>query len=176
MSLVGLVLVFALVRIERGFGQDKCLCRLYIYNCPRPRSILTEPKTTQKRVVSGIMPENTKWLTLWRHCEYSNFYAPGSNDRGHIVIVLSFCLSVVNFNLRYNFWAVRGRNFIFGMHSLLMTPFQMTPMSMIFTLTLKPKIAFWTLLPPGDTLCFTNTPWFLTPIHRKIYILLYKIA
>ena len=32
-----------------------------------------------------------------------NFYAPGSNDRGHIVFVLSVCLSVVNFNLRYNF-------------------------------------------------------------------------
>ena len=36
-----------------------------------------------------------------------DFYAPGSNDRGHIVVVLSVCLfvclSVVNFNLRYNF-------------------------------------------------------------------------
>ena len=36
-----------------------------------------------------------------------SFYAPGSNDRGHIVFVpsvcLSVCLSVVNFNLRYNF-------------------------------------------------------------------------
>ena len=39
------------------------------------------------------------------------YYAPGSNDRGHIVFVLSVCLfvclsvclSVVNFNLRYNF-------------------------------------------------------------------------
>ena len=27
--------------------------------------------------------------------------------------VLSVCLSVVNFNLRYNFWTVRGRDFIF---------------------------------------------------------------
>ena len=35
------------------------------------------------------------------------FLCPGSNDRGHIVFVLSVCLSVclsvVNFNLRYNF-------------------------------------------------------------------------
>ena len=43
--------------------------------------------------------------------DLSAFYAPGSNDRGHIVFVLSVCLfvclsvclSVVNFNLRYNF-------------------------------------------------------------------------
>ena len=35
------------------------------------------------------------------------FYAPGMNDRGHIVFILSVCLSVclsvANFNLRYNF-------------------------------------------------------------------------
>ena len=41
-----------------------------------------------------------------------DFYAPGSNDRGHIVFVLSVCLfeclSVVNFNLRY-----RQRSHIF---------------------------------------------------------------
>ena len=48
------------------------------------------------------------------------FYAPGSNDWGHIVFVLSVCLSVVNFNLRYNFWTVRDRDFIFGMHIPLM--------------------------------------------------------
>ena len=36
-----------------------------------------------------------------------HFYAPGSNDQGHIVFVLSVCLSVclsvVNFNLAINF-------------------------------------------------------------------------
>ena len=58
------------------------------------------------------------------------FYAPGSNDRGHIVFVLSVCLFVVNFNLRYNFWTVRDRDFIFGMHTPLMTPFEMKPRSM----------------------------------------------
>ena len=42
-------------------------------------------------------------------------------------IVLSVCLSVVNFNLRYNFWTVRDRDFIFGMHTPLMMYFQMTP-------------------------------------------------
>ena len=71
------------------------------------------------------------------------FYAPGSNDRGHIVFVLSVCLfvclSVVNFNLRYNFWTVSDRDFIFGMRTPLMMPFQMTPRSM----TLWPWLWPW---------------------------------
>ena len=58
----------------------------------------------------------------WNH----SFYVPGSNDRGHIVFVLSVylfvCLFIVNFNLRYNFWTVRDRYFIFGMHTPLMMP------------------------------------------------------
>ena len=52
---------------------------------------------------------------------------PGSNDRGQIVFVLSVCLfvclSVVDFNLRYMFWTVRDRDFIFGMHTPQMMPF-----------------------------------------------------
>ena len=52
---------------------------------------------------------------------------PGPNDREHIVFVMSVCLSVVNFNLRYNFWIVKDKDFIFGMHTPLMMPFQMTP-------------------------------------------------
>ena len=64
----------------------------------------------------------------------SIFYAPGSNDRGHIVFVLSVCLSVclsvVNLNLRYNIRTVRDRDFIFDMHTPLMMLLQMTPRSM----------------------------------------------
>ena len=79
------------------------------------------------------------------------FYAPRSNDMGHIVFVLSVCLfvclsvclfvrlSVVNFNLHYNFWTVRDRDFIFGMHTPLMMSFQMTPRSM----TLWPWLWPW---------------------------------
>ena len=63
------------------------------------------------------------------------FYAPGSNDRGHIVLVLS----VANFTIRYNVWTVRDRNFIFGMHTPLMTPFQMTQRAM----TLWPWLWSW---------------------------------
>ena len=50
-----------------------------------------------------------------------------------LFVCLSVCLfvglSVVNFNLRYNFWTVRDRDFISGLHTPLMTPFQMTPRS-----------------------------------------------
>ena len=42
-------------------------------------------------------------------------------------VCLFVCLSVVNFNLRYNFWTIRDSDFIFGMHTPLMTPFQVTP-------------------------------------------------
>ena len=44
-------------------------------------------------------------------------------------VCLSVCLSVVNFNLHYYFWTIRDRDFIFGMHTPLMTPFQMTTTS-----------------------------------------------
>ena len=62
------------------------------------------------------------------------FYAPGLNDRGHIVFVLSVCLSVclsvVNLNLRYNIRTVRDRDFIFDMHTPLMMLLKMTLRSM----------------------------------------------
>ena len=86
------------------------------------------------------------YTALSQNCTYIPpiqfyFYAPVSNDRGYIVSVMSVCLfvvclfvclSVVNFNLRYNFWTVRDGDFIYGMHTPLMTPFQMTPRSMTF--------------------------------------------
>ena len=60
------------------------------------------------------------------------FLCPGSNNGGGVLFLscLFVCLSVLNFNLRYNFWTVRGRDFIFGMHALLMVSFQITPRSM----------------------------------------------
>ena len=56
-----------------------------------------------------------------------------------LFVCLFVCLSVVNFNLRYNFWTIRDRDFIFGMHTPLMTPFQVTPKSM----TLWPWLWPW---------------------------------
>ena len=58
-------------------------------------------------------------------------------------------LTVVNFNLRYNFWTVWNRDFIFGMQTLLMMPFQMTPRSMTLTLTFVLKIAFLDFVAAG---------------------------
>ena len=51
-------------------------------------------------------------------------------------VCMFVCLfvSVVNFNILYNFSTVRDIYFIFGMYTLLMMSFQMTP-SMTLTLT-----------------------------------------
>ena len=38
-----------------------------------------------------------------------HFHAPRSNYRGYIVFVLSVCLSVFNFNFRFNFLTVRDK-------------------------------------------------------------------
>ena len=44
-----------------------------------------------------------------------------------VLSVYLVCPSVLNFNLWYNFWTIRDRDFIFGMHTPLMIPFWMTP-------------------------------------------------
>ena len=92
-----------------------------------PKTTSDTPEITQCISKLSTSP-TTKIITNY-------FYAPGSNDRGHIVwsclfaclfFCLFVCLSVVNFNLPYIFWTKRDKDFIFGMHTLLMTPFQMT--------------------------------------------------
>ena len=93
-----------------------------------------------RRVYSRLKPLGFPW---------NAFYAPGSNDREHIVFVLSVCLSIVNFYIRYNFSTVRVRDFIFGMHTLLMMSFQMTPRSMTLTLTFALKIVFLDFVAAG---------------------------
>ena len=88
-------------------------CRIY-WQCkvskPLPNPALTPPNLFMPpdRMIGGI---------LFLSC---------------LFVCLFICLSVVNFNLRYNFWTVRGRYFIFGLHTPLMMPFQMTPRSMTF--------------------------------------------
>ena len=70
------------------------------------------------------------------------------------------CLSVVNFNICYNFWTVRGRDFIFGMHTPLIMPFQMTLRSMTFmtlTLTFALKIAFLDFVAAGGIVSVSQT-------------------
>ena len=56
-------------------------------------------------------------------------------------VCLFVCLSVVNFNLCYNFWTIRDREFIFGMHTPLMMFFQMKSRS----ITLSPWLWPWSI-------------------------------
>ena len=77
--------------------------------------------------------------------DYLHIFMPPDRIIGGILflsylsVCLSVCLSVVNFNLRYNFWTMTDRVFIFGMNTPLMMPFQMTPRSM----TLWPWLWPW---------------------------------
>ena len=78
----------------------------------------------------------SKWCCTCDMDEIFYFYAPRNGIWGHLVFVLSVCLSVCysvvkkNFNLGHNFWTVRDRDFIFGTHTQLMKPVQMTPWPM----------------------------------------------
>ena len=95
---------------------------------------------------------------FWWHFYYSltctclvSFYAPIPDRMIGGILFCPVCLSVINFNLRYNFWTIRDGDFIFGMHTPLMMPSQMTPKSMTLWpwLTSVLKKTFWTLLRPG---------------------------
>ena len=70
-----------------------------------------------------------------------------------------------NFILGHNFWTVRDGDFIFGMNTQLIKPFQMTTRSMTLwpwlTVTLKLKIANFGLGCCRGHSCFTNTPVFI---------------
>ena len=86
----------------------------------------------------GRRPCNLDWVLyakdtfLCPQIEWSGTYC-------FCCVCLFVCLSVVNFNLCYNFWTVRDRDFIFGMHTPLIMPFQMTPRS----ITLWPWLWLW---------------------------------
>ena len=60
--------------------------------------------------------------------QFPSIFMPPDQMIGEILFLscLFVCLSVVNFNLRYNFWTVRDRDFIFGMNTPLIIPFQIT--------------------------------------------------
>ena len=75
------------------------------------------------------------------------------------ILVLSclfVCLSVVNFNICYNFWTNRGKDFVLGMHTPLMMPFQMTPL-VTLTLTSALKIAFLDFVAAGGIVSVSQT-------------------
>ena len=117
----------------------------------------------------------TRIISVLQYLKLSFYYASGPNDREHIVFVLSvclsLCLSVVNFNLRYNFWTVKDRDFIFGMHTPLMMPFQMAPRSMTLSPWLRPwsygKNSFFDFVAAGAYCSVSQTPLdFLCPRHK----------
>ena len=90
----------------------------------------------------------------------SQFLCPRIERSGAYCFCL-VCLSVVNFNLRYNFRTVRDKDFIFGMHTPLMMPFQMTPRSMTLCLDvdLEAKNSFFRLCcRRGHTVVFHKHP------------------
>ena len=107
-------------------------------------------------------PVNLSQRCRDKNCFFYLFiFMPSDWMIGHIVFVLSVCLfvclfvclSVVNLNIRYNFWIVRDRDFFFGMHTYSTndTLSKDTKVNNLVTLTLTLKllIAFWTLLPLG---------------------------
>ena len=63
-----------------------------------------------------------------------------------LFVRLSVCLSVVNFNLHFNIWTVSDTDFLFGVHTQLMMPFQMTPRSSDLCGVCAINYFFWTLL------------------------------
>ena len=110
--------------------------------------------------------------SLWyKYLNFINFIMPPDRMIGGILFLsclfvsLFVCLYVVNFNIRYSFWIVRGRDFIFSMHTPLIMPFHMTPWSMTLWPWLWPllkQITFFGLCcRRRHSQCFTNTPWFL---------------
>ena len=69
----------------------------------------------------------------FRLCFHWGIFMPPDWMIGGILFLscLFVCLSVVNFNLRYNFGTIRDKDFIFGKHTPLMMPFQLTPRSLV---------------------------------------------
>ena len=109
-----------------------------------PRNGIREIATTLVRFQFASLCPGMEFGTLPRHKSVFNLphYVQELNSE-YPVFVLSVWLSVclwlcysltllqkINFNLGHNFWIVRERDFIFGMHTQLMEPIQMTPKSM----------------------------------------------
>ena len=129
------------------------------------------------------------FLTIYKssqifYCVSNAFYAPGSNDRGHVVFVLSVwlfvclsvCLSVVNFNLHDNFWIVRDRDFIFGIHTSLMTPFQYHQGQWLGDLDLEAENSFLDFVAAeggGHSVSQTRLDFYLKKSIRALFIQLH---
>ena len=94
----------------------------------------------------------------------ASFLCLRNGIRGYPVLsCLSVCYPVTlakKINLGHNFWTVRDKDFIFGMHTQLIKPFQMTPKYITLTATFILKLANIGLCCRWGHSCFTNTPFF----------------
>ena len=134
---------FAKHRKLRNYTLDQCL----------PTSTLN--------FFTKSYPENT---CVW----YCLFVCPRNGIQGHLFFVLSVTLWHKNFNLGHNFWTVRDRDFIFGMHTnetlsndsnindLVSNVDDLVTLTVTFIL----KIAYFGLCCCRGHSCFTNTPGF----------------
>ena len=82
----------------------------------------TNPRFSGLKVCFALSRIEVSIMFFKKHPWDSFFLCPGIESLAHVVFVLSAFLSVVNFNVRYNFWIVRDRDFIFGLHTQLMMP------------------------------------------------------
>ena len=113
----------------------------------------------------------TKYDSSWNITKY--LMSPDRMIEGILIfaclfVFLSLCLFVCllsTLNLRYNFWTVRDRDFIFGMHAYSTNDALSndTKVNDLVTLTLtsKLKIPFSTLLPPGHSVSQTHLDFYL---------------
>ena len=139
-------------------SKNQCICVYVSTNCHKCAECATT-KILKKKIKKSTQGKHWKLppdiKILGTSTSYAYIFMPPDRMIGGILflsclfVCLFVCLSVVNFNLRYNLWTVRDGDLIFGVHTPIMMPFQMTPSSMTLSLTLMLKIAFWTLLPPG---------------------------
>ena len=84
------------------------------------------------------------FIELSQFCWAHAFFMPPDRMIGGILVfVLSVFNFYFNFNLSYNFWTLRDRDLIFGMHTPLMMPFQITPRSMSLWPSLCTKNSFF---------------------------------
>ena len=108
------------------------------------------------------------------------FFMPPEWNSGTSSFVLSVTLSVTLFKktltLAITFWTVRDTDFIFGMQTSLMKPFQMTPRSMtLWPWPYSKNSQFWTLLPPGAFVFHKHTRFIFLMLNfswRALYILM----
>ena len=120
------------------------------------QNLLVAPQWQYQNVLICVCPEWNFWGILFLSC---------------LSVCQSVCLSVCgsvtlwqkNFNLGHNFWTVRDKDFIFGIHTQLMKSFQMIPRSMKLLPWLLPlfKKANLGLCGHRGHLSFTSTPVFI---------------